>query len=261
MIQIRINRIITVLSELHDLKPVLQMQSCRPLTALVGDNETINIDTIKNLLIDGINIAEELGLEGSIRFSNIIIDDLNATSTNITNLCDNISKLTTMLESELSEQWFIYIPEDKLLWVNNAETFGLNVIKAFPSAREDIKEAGNCYAIGCPTACVFHAMRILEYGLKALAKEVSLTFDVQQWENIIDQIEAEIKRQGSQPKSVAKDERLQFLSEAAKQFTYFKDGWRNYVSHARASYDMSQAYSALDHVKSFMIQLSSRLRE
>ena len=36
-------------------------------------------------------------------------------------------------------------------------------------------------------------MRVLEIGLKALAADVSLTFDLQQWHNIIEEIESKIR--------------------------------------------------------------------
>jgi hypothetical protein len=105
-------------------------------------------------------------------------------------------------------------------------------------------------------------MRVLEHGLRVLAKDVGKTFDVQVWQTIIDQIESAIRELGKTlPAGQAKSERLQFLSSAAKEFVFFKDGWRNYVSHNKASYDPLQAQSALGHVKTFMSVLSSRLRE
>jgi hypothetical protein len=218
-----------------------------------------DIEALKTLL-DGTNaIAKELGLEGSARFSNLIIGDFN--KTNVTNLCDNLKKLKIMIENELREQWFIYIPKDNAWWFNKESSFGSSVIEAFPSSLIDIVEAGNCYALDRPTACVFHAMRVLEYGLCALAKDVGLVFDVQQWHVIIEQIESKIKEQRNLPKTSKKDERLQFLSEAAKEFMYFKDGWRNHVTHRQMIYDMPQAESILSHVKAFMVHLSGKLKE
>jgi hypothetical protein len=52
---------------------------------------------------------------------------------------------------------------------------------------------------------------------------------------------------------------LQFLSAAAKDFAYFKDGWRNYVAHNKASYQENDAAAVLEHVKSFMNHLGSHL--
>ena len=105
-------------------------------------------------------------------------------------------------------------------------------------------------------------MRILEYGLGALAKEVGRTYDRQTWHNIIEEIESEIatiRKQGT--RTPEKRARLKFLSEAAKEFFYFKDGWRNFVSHNRSAYDENQALSTLEHVRSFMNHLATRLSE
>jgi hypothetical protein len=105
-------------------------------------------------------------------------------------------------------------------------------------------------------------MRILEYGLAALADDVGCTVAVGTWQNIIDQIESAIKPLGKTlPRGQEKNERLQFLSEAAKEMVYFKDGWRNYVSHNRATYDEHQARSVMEHVRAFMTALSRRLFE
>ena len=78
---------------------------------------------------------------------------------------------------------------------------------------------------------------------------------------LISQIESKIKKEQNLPKSPQKSERLKFLSEAAKEFTYFKDGWRNYVSHGRSKYDEPQSLSAINHVITFMINLSTELNE
>jgi hypothetical protein len=120
----------------------------------------------------------------------------------------------------------------------------------------------DCWALSHGTASVFHCMRVLEHGLRARAEDVRKAFDIQNWRNIIDQIEAEIKSAGKTlPRGAEKNERLKFLSEAAKEFVYFEDWWRNYVSHNRSKYDEHQARTAMEHVRAFMTVLSSQLSE
>lgn len=105
---------------------------------------------------------------------------------------------------------------------------------------------------------VFHAMRILEHGLCALAVCVSpsISPELENWRYIIDQIEKEIRKQEQLPKSVTKTKELQFLSQAASHFWYYKDAWRNHVSHSRASYDAEEATQIVGHVRDFMQHLS-----
>jgi hypothetical protein len=137
-----------------------------------------------------------------------------------------------------------------------------DVLSAFPSTDREIFSAVDCFALGHNTASVFHCMRILERGLGALAIELGLSFDIQQWNTIIEKIEAKIAElRKTLPRGIEKNERLQFLSEAAKEFFYFKDGWRNYVSHNRGDYDEHQSRSVLEHVKTFMSRLAERIKE
>ncbi|NOT41629.1 MAG: hypothetical protein HOP13_14155 [Alphaproteobacteria bacterium] len=175
------------------------------------------------------------------------------------------TSLRDAIETELRDYLFFQYDKAKgerlKAWKSDWEA----ALAAFPSTQLDVFCATDCYALQHNTASVFHCMRILEIGLKALAASVGLTFDVQQWKNIIDLIEVEIDkiRENGIPGmgKAAKDARLQFLSEAAKEFSYFKDGWRNYVSHNKLSYDEHQALGTLEHVRAFMNQLSKHLSE
>jgi hypothetical protein len=116
--------------------------------------------------------------------------------------------------------------------------------------------------MGHSTASVFHFMRVLEHGLRSMAANVGVDFGVQNWQTVIDQIESSIRTMAKKlPAGSQKSDRLQFLSEAAKEFSYFKDGWRNYVSHARGTYDVHQARSVMEHVRSFMTTLAAHLQE
>jgi len=173
-----------------------------------------------------------------------------------------ITVLQSIIRQELRKRVFMYIPLDQAHWYEKKDGFGVKVTKAFPSAIEDIKEAGTCYATGRYNACVFHLMRVLEHGLRALATEVCLDFDQQQWHTIINQIISVINKGSEKLKQGSKKaKRLQFLSEAAIEFRYFKDAWRNHVSHNRANFDQPEALMILNHIKSFMAHLSTQLSE
>jgi hypothetical protein len=170
--------------------------------------------------------------------------------------------LKETIDKGLEGQFIYRYPTRKNQILMNWQRDWASVLRAFPSAESDIKAGVDLWALEHPTASVFHFMRALEHGLRALAKDVGKSFDVQNWQNIIEQIEAEIRTIGKAlPTGAIKSKRLQFLSEAAKEFVYFKDGWRNYVSHNKGAYDERQAHNTLEHVKSFMTTLSSRLNE
>lgn len=141
-----------------------------------------------------------------------------------------------------------------------ADHLGASVAEKFPLATADIHAAARCLALGEGTASVFHSMRVLEHALHALARTMNVTMapiiDLENWKNIIDQIEAKIqderKALNQQPKSHAKDARLQLLGEISVQFGYFKDAWRNHVSHAKRTYDRDAARSVWNHTRELM---------
>lgn len=170
--------------------------------------------------------------------------------------------LRETLHSELKGHLIYRYPAHEAAVLKAWQTDWAPALGGFPSAEADIKAAVDLWALYHSTASVYHLMRVLEHGLKALATDLGKTFDIQNWQNILDEIEAEIRNQAKAlPRGVAKSDRLRFLSEAAKEFHFFKDGWRNHVSHNRAVYDHYQARSVMDHVRSFMNGLSSQLSE
>ena len=170
-----------------------------------------------------------------------------------------------LLEAFEDDTKFLYLyayPKDKGLIFTRCAGDWAATLSAFPSAKNDIEAAVDCFALGHNTACAYHLMRVLEYGLRALAANVDRTFDKQQWHNIIEEIESAIEEDRKKlPRGELKDDRLTFLSAAAKEFFYFKDGWRNHTAHNRVSYDESMAKGLIDHVRSFMNHLSTKLSE
>jgi hypothetical protein len=106
-----------------------------------------------------------------------------------------------------------------------------------------------------------HLMRVLKVGLNTLAKELKVNFDPRTWENVINDIEAEIKKINGPAWWPDWKVKEQFYSEAAKDFR-FKDAWRNHATHYREHYEASEALTILTHVQAFMKHLAeSGLKE
>jgi hypothetical protein len=170
-------------------------------------------------------------------------------------------ELNNNIMVELSSAWFLMIDANhRALYEQHAPLFGSDVAAAFPEAGPDIAAAGRCYALDEWTACVFHLMRVLEHGLHTVADEVQLAPDAvahENWKNVIDQVEKKIREMESLPKTSQKAERLQKLSAAAMQFRYFKDAWRNHVTHSRVAYDKHSCPPVFQHVMRFMIEMAA----
>jgi len=174
-------------------------------------------------------------------------------------------QMLALLEAFEDDTKFLYLyayPKEKGKVLVRCAADWAATLKAFPTAKADIESAVDCYALGQYTACAYHLMRVLEHGLRAMATNVGRAFDKQNWGNIIEEIESSIEAErNSLPRGVAKDERLTFLSAAAKEFFYFKDGWRNHTAHNRVTYDETMARGLIEHVRDFMNHLSTKLSE
>lgn len=172
---------------------------------------------------------------------------------------------------ELQKRKFISVLPDRVHLFKQPHLFGEPVHQAFPSARYDIEEAGNCLAIEANTAAVFHLMRVAEHGLRALAydRRVKIpkgkVIDLATWEEIIRQLEVAEHAISGYPKTNAREAQFVFYHGAMMEVRAFKNVWRNRYMHTRASleewYDRDKAHSALVHVGEFISILATRITE
>jgi len=165
------------------------------------------------------------------------------------------------IADDLSQHFFFYIDGKRRQLVDQKEPpFGESVANKFGNANRDVEAAARCLALSENTACVFHLMRVLQYGLVALGGSVGLDPDAlkrENWKNIIDQIEKRIREIEAKPKSSPiKADTLRAYSAAATQFRYFKDAWRNHVAHGEDTYDERTADAVFNHTREFMQDLA-----
>ena len=158
---------------------------------------------------------------------------------------------------ELDTHIFILVPsEERELFEDPVSRFGEATVAALGDISADVASAGRCLTLNEPTSAVFHLMRILERGLHALARNLQVTMaatiELQNWHNIIEQIESAIRKErndlrkvvrGSVPSdSTEADARLQGLSDIAAEFGYIKGFltqmyarfWNDLADHASA---------------------------
>lgn len=208
-----------------------------------------------------LTLARRLNLPASMRLIGRRLGYANSLPETV----DEFRVLKEVLEDELASKLFLFVPSERAPYWEKDDLLSDTAKAAFPNAVAELRGAGNAYAASLPEGSVYYSMRALEHALGALASDVGLIFDVQNWQNIINDIEAKIEgwRKNGIPEmdKAAKDKRLQFLSEAAKEFAYFKDGWRNYAAHAKVPYTEHQARTVLSHVADFTERLSEHLKE
>lgn len=176
-----------------------------------------------------------------------------------------VNRLLGDILKNVDKRTFLILNGDNSL-IDNDELFGEVVAKAFPSAKDDIREAGNCLAVECTTAAVFHLMRAAEHGLRALARDRRIKvirgpLELATWDDIIKELEKAEQAIQNYPRTLVREKQLWFYHGAMMEFRRFKNKFRNQIMHTRDNYDLHEAKSAYEHVKDFMVILAGKISE
>jgi len=164
----------------------------------------------------------------------------------------SLAGLNNSIRWEMQACFFFYMPHEQVKFYDQKELFGQEVVAKFPAIQYDMVEAGNCYAMGRGTACVFHLMRIMEVGVQEFGKKLGGTLvNEKNWQNILDEINKAIK--ALPPKGSSTVE----MSQAAANLYSVKLAWRNEVMHPNDKYTLEEAKDLIGQVRIFMVQLAS----
>jgi hypothetical protein len=170
---------------------------------------------------------------------------------------------------KLRNRKFLYMPAEDADYYGQADLFGDQIKSRFAKANEEVTQAGNCYATGNYTACVFHLMRAVEIGARKMVFALKVQSELNgkpvglcEWGDLIRAIEKGVQNLSSGTrKSVAKKTTFEFYNHALGQFRNFKDAWRNNVSHTRTTYQAGFTKDIMDNTRQFMQHLATRLKE
>lgn len=172
------------------------------------------------------------------------------------------------VESELSSHVFWRIAKERGQYAEGERLFGKPVHKTFPSARQEIIDAGNCLAAELHTAAVFHLMRVSEHGLRYLAKRLRVKIkshghlcpiDYSEWGQATAALSAKLTEARKIPTGKKRITQLELYADASDHCVYMKDIWRNSAAHTRKPYKASEALGVYERVRDFMHFLASAL--
>jgi hypothetical protein len=175
--------------------------------------------------------------------------------------------LRDAIVAEIRRRIFLFIPQHLTIYYDSDRLAAPKVQDHFPFASREIKAAGTCLAVGLNTACVFHAMRAAELGLRAFGQSLSITLSKRiedaSWEDILGAMKSKIEDIERLPNSSPnKKEDLEFYSQGAAQFRFFKNGWRTRAAHPKDTvFEEPDARKALNDVRDYFNILVPRLRE
>lgn len=152
-------------------------------------------------------------------------------------LARDVMEVSVRMNDELQARMLFLMSPEEARYFNNSQ-FSPKVAERFPNAVFDTEEAGKCYAMERPTACVFHLMRVTEHGLQAIGKLLGIADPRPNWEPIILKIDAELKAdyKNRQFKGSA-----DLLANISTHLHAVKVAWRNRAMHIDRKHTSEEA--------------------
>lgn len=178
-----------------------------------------------------------------------------------------IRNVIESVETECGKSRFLQVRADRAVYLDNPVPGGQQVVDALPSAATDLREAGNCLAVECHIAAVYHSMCAVEIALRALAWDRRLVFpkgpiELRQWGEILGELRKSVGQINNWPKTLIREAALYFYNKALIQCDEFNDAYRRHIAHSRAHhYSREEALAVLQRVTAFMEHLSTKISE
>ena len=225
--------------------------------------------------------CDRLGLDDARKTLNRIKRDLLVLKQLDASALAREANLAAMAYSDnLNKHTCVFIDQQLSRFVDQDALFGEAVSTAFPSAKCDLRDAGNCLAIDANTAAVFHLMRVTELGLRGFCghlgvREVLDKYDrtgagqhkyrpieYAVWEKILGQLKDDVAAKinsysDHQEKQLAQE----FYPAILLEIWAIKEAFRNHVMHARRDYIHEDAVAVMAHVRRLMTKLCERVSE
>ena len=251
----------TIAGVLHSLRtapPFVAPGTEKVALALLGRDPPVDPDLAKHVQASLnrvlVNITSRMPLQ-SVTAQSKRIDSLIIRQVSCKELIQAVEELKNRLFDELCERQFYYVPPERAKYYIESMMFGKDVNDRFPSAIDDIEDAGKCLALGQGTGCVLHLMRVLEVGLKSLGNALSIPY-APSWESYLKQIADRIAAKHKN-KTVKWRRDEKFYRDLSGDLLTVKQAWRNPTMHVDRRYSVDEAEQILLAAKGFMTRLAS----
>ena len=204
--------------------------------------------------------------------------DVSESDKDASSLETELNNVVAAVMIDVTKHKYLHVRAGRADHIDKNDLLGESVVAAFPSASPDIREAGNCLAAECNTAAVFHLMRAVEWGLRALCVDLGVRrivirtrnpkkvkyrlIEYSEWETILNQLQGRVDAKLKRVKrGRVKQLYQEFYYPALQDIRGIRDAWRNHTMHTRSEYTAQDADAILEHVKRLMVNLATRVKE
>ena len=148
------------------------------------------VDTVNQLL----QHCHKLNLSVSLREAGKMIPAFNDPATSPERIQDMAAHISSVIESELDSKMFFHMEPNRVEYWAPYWLVTEPIYNTFRYAHGEMQCAGRCYAYGEPTACVFHLIRVVDSGLRSVAKSLEVGYDARNWSGIAKNIQSKMEK-------------------------------------------------------------------
>lgn len=176
------------------------------------------------------------------------------------NLAASLADIESRFADHLDEITILILKEDERHWLKACdEIVGHDVVIFFPSSKYEFEEAANCIALGRYTASVFHSMRVLEIGIRAISKALEIDDQVsganRNWAIMLRGIKDRIDERWPRS-SRSSNPHGDKYEQVYASLDAVRNPWRNSTMHVETIYAPHEAVHIFNCVKYFMAALT-----
>lgn len=212
-------RYINIIKDLVDVETMMRREETRgELSDQLKKAIQINIEVARHGF-------EDIGLQVCVKHADELLLALSIGMLR----AHNIEALHENMRREISCQFLVGIaPERKAAFCESLKGWE-DVIKAFPSATDDVEEMNKCFALCRYSAAVFHSLLVVEHGLITFGKKIGATDHKEGWDATCKKLQS-IVDAGHSQNTTGID--FSFLEQVNACIQAMKFAWRNKVNHA-----------------------------
>lgn len=124
------------------------------------------------------------------------------------------------------------------------ELFDPLIVGRFPESGRDIEDASLCFIFGQYTACVFHLMRVVEFGLRRLAGLGPIPDPKPSWGAVLQKLEKYAFRTEYKDLPPSLQPHIEVVKNLIPRMHAIQHTWRNMVMHVEEKLVPTEPFSA-----------------
>lgn len=208
---------------------------------------------------------DKLGARVTLKPVRRMLQSVESQTLTFEELGEFCQSITSRFQDEISEITLLALnAKEQALFAPTEPLFGKDFEAKFPMAVFELDEAAKCRALGRSTAAVFHLMRAMEIGVRAVARSLQIPDPLKpaerNWGHILKGIWDGIEQKW--PTATDRmGEDAQIFAALYASLDAVKNPWRNATMHVENKYTGEEAEHIFAAVRGFTRKLSSRMDE